>query len=79
MESACMGITENLQLIAVHTHANLLGWVSFALAGIIYTLLPQCSLSILGKLHFWLYVFGVPSYLIGQAMKLELLPLSVQR
>jgi cbb3-type cytochrome oxidase subunit 1 len=53
------------ELRAVHPHLNLLGWVSLALAGLIYTIFPQAGNSKLGKIHFWLHVVGIPVLLFG--------------
>ena len=53
------------ELRTLHPHWNLLGWVSFALAGLIYTLFPQAGSSKLGKIHFWLHTLGMPLMLLG--------------
>ncbi|MDQ0914906.1 cytochrome-c oxidase [Paenibacillus sp. V4I5] len=49
----------------VHPHWNLLGWVSFALGGIVYCLFPKAGTSKLGKAHFWLHLLGIPILLYG--------------
>jgi cbb3-type cytochrome oxidase subunit 1 len=36
-----MGITHNFQLAPVHAHANLLGWTSLSLMGLVYRAYPQ--------------------------------------
>ncbi|WP_314592117.1 cytochrome-c oxidase [Paenibacillus terrigena] len=66
-----MGVTHQLQLIPVHTHLNLLGWVSLALAGLIYNQFPACNSSKLATFHFWLHVPGVPLYAIGLAFQAQ--------
>jgi hypothetical protein len=38
-----MGVNEDLQLVAVHTHVNLVGWASLALFGVIYRLYPELA------------------------------------
>ena len=38
-----MGLTHQFQFAPVHAHANLLGWASLALAGLIYWLCPQAG------------------------------------
>ena len=63
-----MGVNEDLQLVAVHTHINLVGWASLALFGVIYRLYPELAASRLALVHFWLsapsaVVFPVGIYL----------------
>lgn len=73
-----IGITHQFQLTTVHAHANLLGWVSLALAGLVYRLYPKASVSVLGKCHFWLHNIGLPLMLAGlyvRMMELSSLPL----
>jgi len=40
-----MGATEQMQYIPVHAHLNLLGWVTLALAGIVYQIFPRMAAS----------------------------------
>ena len=40
----------------VHAHLNLLGWVSLALFGLFYRVVPAATATMLAKLHFWIYV-----------------------
>ncbi|OXM87008.1 cytochrome-c oxidase [Paenibacillus rigui] len=73
-----IGISQQFQLATVHAHANLLGWVSLALSGIIYHLFPQAGASALGKWHFWLHNIGLPVMLVGlyvEVLELASLPL----
>jgi hypothetical protein len=49
-----MGVNEDFQLVAVHTHVNLVGWVSLALFGVIYRNYPALAASRLARAHFWL-------------------------
>ena len=63
-----MGVNEDLQLVAVHTHINLVGWASLALFGVIYRVYPELAASRLALVHFWLsapsaVVFPVGIYL----------------
>jgi cbb3-type cytochrome oxidase subunit 1 len=53
------------ELRVVHPHWNLLGWVSFAIAGLIYCVFPEAGSSKLGKVHFWLHAIGMPILLLG--------------
>jgi hypothetical protein len=55
-----IGVNEDFQLVAVHTHVNLVGWVSLALFGVIYRNYPELAASRLARAHFWL---AVPSAL----------------
>ena len=63
-----MGITQNFSLSSVHSHISLLGWLTMAVTGIIYTLLPGYTQGTLPKVHFWLHNIGLPIMMIGLAM-----------
>jgi hypothetical protein len=56
-----MGVKEDLQLVAVHTHVNLVGWTSLALFGVVYRLYPELGASRLARIQFWL---SAPSALV---------------
>jgi cbb3-type cytochrome oxidase subunit 1 len=51
-----------------HAHANLIGWVSLALSGLIYQAFPALGTHVLAKVHFWLQNIGLPITLAGIAM-----------
>lgn len=51
-----MGATHDFTLRGVHVHLNLLGWVSMALIGVIYHLLPSAGATRLATVQFWLHV-----------------------
>ncbi|MGD8192203.1 cytochrome-c oxidase [Brevibacillus ginsengisoli] len=73
-----IGIVQLFQLATVHAHVNLLGWVSLALAGLIYTLYPAAATNALGKWHFWLHNIGLPIMVVGlylEIMQIASLPL----
>lgn len=55
-----MGIIHNFAFTSVHAHLNLLGWVSMAIFGIIYSIYPKAGETKLAKVHFWLHNIGVP-------------------
>ncbi|MED4957902.1 cytochrome-c oxidase [Paenibacillus sp. FSL R5-0527] len=55
------------ELESVHAHVNLLGWASFALAGLIYVLFPEAGESLLSKIQFWTYSLGLPVMMISLA------------
>jgi hypothetical protein len=55
-----MGASRDFTLRPVHAHINLLGWATFAIAGLIYTVFPSAGQSKLAKIHFWLMNISVP-------------------
>lgn len=62
-----MGANHDFRLKTVHVHANLLGWVSMALMGLVYRLYPSAAASRLAAWHFALYQFALPLMLGGLA------------
>ncbi|MGK9165678.1 cbb3-type cytochrome c oxidase subunit I [Inquilinus limosus] len=52
-----MGIAHDFQLVPVHTHINLVGWVSLALFGAGYRL-GLAKAGGLSVLHFWIAAAG---------------------
>jgi len=60
-----MSIAHTYTLTAVHVHVNLLGWVSLALFGCIYSFFPNAANTALAKTHFWLYNIFLPIMMIG--------------
>jgi len=65
-----MGISQNFTLTPVHAHILLAGWLSLAMAGIIYRLYPAASDTALAKAHFWLHNVGLPMFMVGLALEL---------
>lgn len=63
-----MSISHSYDYASVHTHVNLLGWASLALAGVIYVLFPAAGEFTAGKVHFWLHNIGLPVMMIGLAL-----------
>lgn len=61
----------HVNFTGVHAHVNLLGWVSGALAGVIYWLFPRTGSNVLAKIHFWVYNIGLPLMMIGLAFVLS--------
>lgn len=51
-----------------HAHANLLGWASMVLFGLLYQAFPALEKHILARVHFWLHNLGLPITLIGVAL-----------
>ena len=60
-----MGVREDFQLVAVHTHFNLVGWVSLGLFGVIYRNYPELAASRLARVHFWLAVPSALAFPVG--------------
>lgn len=54
-----MASSGDFTLAPAHAHLNLLGWVSIALYGTFYTVVPSASQSILAKVHVALAELGV--------------------
>lgn len=65
-----MGMKQQFTLAPVHAHLLLLGWASFALAGLVYHLYPAASATRLASIHFWLHNLGLPVFMIGLGMLL---------
>lgn len=60
-----MGATGQFLNRGIHVHANLVGWVSLALMGMLYRLYPQLAAHWLARWHFWLHNSGLPLMLLG--------------
>jgi cbb3-type cytochrome oxidase subunit 1 len=60
-----MSMTEKFDFTPVHAHINLLGWMSLALAGLIYVAFPKAAETTLAKVHFWLHNISLPIMMIG--------------
>ena len=65
-----MGASQNFTLRPVHAHVNLLGWATFALAGLIYAAYPRAAASKLAKVHFWSMNVALPVMMGALAMVL---------
>lgn len=66
-----MSMAHTGDLTPVHVHVNLLGWMSLALAGVIYSLYPQLSSTKLAKTHFWLHNISLPVMMLSLALVIE--------
>jgi len=55
-----MGMTHDFVQAPVHTHLNLLGWVSLGLVGLLYALRPAFAATRLARAHFVLHNLGLP-------------------
>ncbi|MEH7116339.1 cytochrome-c oxidase [Neobacillus vireti] len=63
-----MSMTEDFDFKAVHVHIILLGWMSMALAGLIYVGFPKAAETTLAKVHFWIHNISLPIMMIGLAL-----------
>lgn len=55
-----MGLADLFQFTSAHAHINLIGWVSFAITGLIYHAFPLAGENKLARIQFWLMMIGVP-------------------
>lgn len=58
-------------LSPAHAHLNLLGWVSLAIFGLVYHLLPAAGESLLAKIQASLAVLGVVVIVPGIVMAID--------
>jgi len=70
MLGLAMGISGKFTLAPVHAHIALVGWLSMAMAGVIYHLHPAASQTRLATAHFWLHNIGLPIFMVGLAFLL---------
>lgn len=62
-----MGLSGNHQFFPAHAHINLIGWVSFALYGLIYRQFPATASTPLVRWHFWVSNIGALLLVVGIA------------
>jgi len=60
-----MGVREDFQLVPVHAHTNLVGWVSLALFGLTYRAYPELAERKLAPVHFWLAATAAVLFPVG--------------
>ncbi len=60
-----MHATFQLAWGATHAHINVVGWLTTAVIGVIYSVYPKAGNSGLGVAQFWLYNIGLPILLVG--------------
>ncbi len=60
-----MHATIQLQWGATHAHINVVGWLTTAVIGVIYSVYPLAGNSGLGKAQFFLHNLGLPILLVG--------------
>ena len=61
-----MGITESLNYVNTHAHIGLVGFVIFALFGLVYRGWPELKETRLAGAHFWLANIAAPVFLYGK-------------
>lgn len=66
-----MGIRQAFELAPAHAHLNLVGWVTMALFGLYYHLVPKAAESGLAKFHFAVATLGVWLLVPGIAMSIK--------
>ncbi|MGG0654964.1 hypothetical protein [Rummeliibacillus pycnus] len=60
-----MHYTIELKWAATHAHINLMGWVTSAVIGLIYSYYKDAGETSLAKAQFWFYQIGLPFFLLG--------------
>lgn len=60
-----MAATLDFSQRPLHAHANLVGWVSLGVMGLIYLALPALAKTKMAQAHFWLHNVGLPVLLVG--------------
>ena len=55
-----MSISQDFAIRPVHVHVNLLGWVSLAIAALVYKAYPAAGASKLAAGHFWISIVALP-------------------
>ena len=60
-----MAASRDHTLGPVHVHLNLVGWVSLALFGLYYQLVPAAAASAMAKWHFWIATVGLWLFVPG--------------
>ena len=60
-----MGITGDYTLAPAHAHNNLLGWVSMAIFGLYYAVVPDVAARRWTTVHFWLALVANIVFPIG--------------
>jgi heme/copper-type cytochrome/quinol oxidase subunit 1 len=63
-----MGISQDYVLAPAHAHNNLLGWVTMAIFGLYYLLVPEVGAKRLSTIHFWVALVANIIFPIGIGM-----------
>lgn len=65
-----MGISSNFSPAPLHAHLLLAGWLSLAMAGVIYRLYPAAAHALRARAHFWLHNAGLPILMVALGLAL---------
>lgn len=66
-----MSASQDHTLSGAHAHLNLVGWVTMALFGVFYHLVPSAAETTLAKVHFALATIGVWFMVPGIALAIQ--------
>lgn len=66
-----MSASGDHRLAAAHAHLNLIGWVTMALFGTYYHLVPKAGENVLAKIHFAIATAGVLIIVPGIVMAIQ--------
>jgi hypothetical protein len=66
-----MGISQDFVLMPVHAHILLAGWLTLAMAGVLYRLYPAAAGTRLAQAHFWLHNLGLPVFMVALGLMLS--------
>ncbi|MDP3959236.1 MAG: hypothetical protein Q8Q26_04040 [Pseudorhodobacter sp.] len=66
-----MAVRQNFEMAPAHAHLNLLGWVTLALFGLYYHVVPAAAATGLARLHFALATLGVWTMPAGIAITIR--------
>ena len=66
-----MSMAQNFALAPAHAHNNLIGFVSMAIYGFYYKLVPAAAVTRLALVHFWLSALGAATFGAGIAMAIS--------
>jgi len=65
-----MAASHDHTLAPVHAHNNLIGWVSLAIYGLYYKVVPAAAATRLAAVHFWISFLGALTFAPTLAMAL---------
>jgi cbb3-type cytochrome oxidase subunit 1 len=66
-----MSISQDHTLAPAHAHNNLVGFVTMALYGIYYRLVPVAAAARLAVIHFWVAFAGAVTFGVGIALAIR--------
>lgn len=66
-----MGMSHDFSLTPVHAHANLLGWATMAVIGVVHHLFAKQLVNKIAHVQFWLHQVGTPVLLVALGIMLK--------